>query len=71
MKNLKPKQKQKRKSKSKTPELTEGELKKLLLAAGFVFVDTKERGFGKPASELHQGETVIFPEGSKRGIPVR
>lgn len=65
------KQKPSQKRKSKAPELTEEELKRLLLDAGFVFVDKKERAFGKPEKDLHQGETVIYPEGSTRGIPVR
>lgn len=65
------KQKPKQKRKSKKQELTAEELKKLLLDAGFIFVDTKQHAFGKPEKNLHQGETVIFPEGSTRGIPVR
>ena len=60
-----------RKSKSKTQQPTEEEIKKLLLEAGFVFVDKNARAFGMPENELHQGETLIFPEGSTRGIPVK
>jgi G:T-mismatch repair DNA endonuclease (very short patch repair protein) len=63
--------KQKRQKRNKSPELTEETLKKLLLEAGFVFVNKKEKSFGKPNSELHKGETLIFPEGSIRGIPVK
>jgi len=64
-----PKQKQKRKSKA--PELTEEEVKRLLIEAGFVFIDKKQCGFGKPEKDLHQGETIIYPEGSIRGIRVK
>jgi len=60
-----------RKSKNKTPDLTEEELKKLLLNAGFVFVHDKKSVFGKPEKDLNRGQTVIFPEGSSRGIPVK
>lgn len=61
----------KQKRKSKEPELTEEQVKKLLLAAGFVFVDKKERAFGKSQDELHKGETIIYSEGSTRGVRVR
>lgn len=61
----------KRKSKSKAPELTEAELKRLLVDAGFVFVEKSKKVFGKPEKDLHKGETIIFPEGSSRGIPVK
>lgn len=61
----------KQKRKSKAVEPTEEELKRLLLNAGFVFVDSNKRAFGKPEKDLHQGETVIFPEGSTRGIKVK
>lgn len=50
---------------------TEEEIKKLLFEAGFVFVENNKRVFGKPEKDLHKGETIIFPEGSNRGIPVK
>ena len=61
----------KSKKQNKTPDLTAEEVKKLLLDAGFVFVKDSKTVFGKPEKDLHQGGTVIFPEGSTRGIPVR
>jgi len=60
----------KRKRKSKEPELTEAELRQLLIDAGFVFINNKKAAFGKPEKDLNR-ETMIFPEGSKRGIPVK
>lgn len=68
---MKKPRKSKKPKQSKAPDLTEEELKKLLLDAGFVFVADSKRVFGKPEKDLNQGETVIFPEGSTRGIPVR
>jgi hypothetical protein len=63
---------QKQKRKSKTPNPTEEELKKLLLNAGFVIASNKKSSaFGKPAKDLNQGETLIFPEGANKGIPVK
>ena len=61
----------KSKKQNKAPDLTEEEVKKLLVDAGFVFVKDSKKVFGKPEKDLHQGETVIYPEGSTRGIPVR
>ena len=57
---------------NKKGELTEEQIKKLLNEAGFTVVIHKQKpAFGKPEKDLHQGETLIFPEGSTRGIPVR
>jgi hypothetical protein len=65
--------KPKKQNKKKQPEeLTEEELKRALVDAGFTFViESKRPAFGKPEKDLHQGETLIFPEGSTRGIPVK
>lgn len=71
MKNQKQGKPKSQKQKSKPAELTEEALKKLLQDAGFVFVNKKERTFGKPDGALHQGETMIFPEGSTRGFKVK
>ena len=57
--------------KQKSNDLTEEEIKKLLFKAGFVFVENSKRVFGKPVKDLHKGETIIFPEGSTRGIQVK
>lgn len=66
MKSQKPKQKRKQSK----PELTEAELKKLLLKAGFVLINKSKHVFGKPESELNK-DTLIFPEGSNKGILVK
>jgi predicted RNA binding protein YcfA (HicA-like mRNA interferase family) len=68
---MKKQKRNKRSPKRKAPDLTADELKKALLDAGFVFVHDRKTVFGKPEKDLHQGETVIFPEGSTKGIPVR
>lgn len=48
--------------KSKTPVLTEEEIKKLAINAGFTFViDKKVQAFGKPDERLNK-ETVIITE---------
>lgn len=61
-----------KKVKNKKPELTEEELRKVAERAGFTFVlHKKQTVFGKPEKDLHQGETVIIPEGSSKGFKVK
>ncbi len=62
-----------KKEEEKEPELTPEEVEKLLERAGFTFVikPQSKKAFGKPDSQLHKGDTVIYPEGSKRGIVIK
>lgn len=60
-----------KKSKVTVPELTEAELKRIAENAGFTFVLDKKKALGRPEKDLHQGDTVIIPEGASRGFKVK